>query len=297
MSKYIYIVLLSFFYLSSSGQIKISYTKPSQKETLKTEIGLLTTEIEYYRPSKRGRKIFGGLVSYDSLWRTGANINTKLSFDHNVIFGNAEVPAGTYTLFTIPGQDYWEIILHTEYSKYGAPEVIEEENVVSRFSVRPVKVDRPLEVLQLYFTEVTASSAVLNLAWENVIVPMELTVPVQQILTDKLFKSHVTHLSNLYAASYELSNAVGEHALGVATIDKVIFEIENNSDLDAYLKAISRQSLLLSAYSVKAQIYANAKDYTTAIHHAEEGIKVSQERGLPNFENHLKRLIKEWRLK
>lgn len=109
-------IILSLFVLTISAQEQKKLLSPkanSENEHIK---------ISYGQPSKRGRVIFGGLVPYDSVWRTGANEATEITFKHDAIFGGKKVKAGTYSLFTIPSKDYWEVILNKQLGQWGAYE-------------------------------------------------------------------------------------------------------------------------------------------------------------------------------
>lgn len=109
-------IILSLFILGTSAQEQKKLLSPkvsSENEYIK---------ITYGQPSKRGRIIFGGLVPLDSVWRTGANEATEITFKHDAIFGGKKVKAGTYTLFTIPSKDYWEVILNKQLGQWGAYE-------------------------------------------------------------------------------------------------------------------------------------------------------------------------------
>jgi len=109
-------IILSLFVLATSAQEQKKLLSP--KATSENE----HIKITYGQPSKRGRVIFGGLVPLDSVWRTGANEATEITFKHDAIFGGKKVKAGTYTLFTIPSKEYWEVILNKQLGQWGAYE-------------------------------------------------------------------------------------------------------------------------------------------------------------------------------
>src|SRR5262249_37338439 len=89
----------------------VQFPQASQHATVKQRVGLTDIEVDYSRPNKNKREIFGGLVPWDKVWRTGANAATKIKFSDGVTLGDKEVPAGEYALFTIPKADEWTIIL------------------------------------------------------------------------------------------------------------------------------------------------------------------------------------------
>src|SRR5690606_15046377 len=95
--------------------------------------------IEYSRPSIKGREIYGNLVPFNVLWRTGANARTNITFSTDAVVGGKSLSKGTYALFTIPGQQEWEIIFYTEYQGGGAPQELENDKVAARFKAKAIK--------------------------------------------------------------------------------------------------------------------------------------------------------------
>ena len=123
-------------------------------------------EVEYERPSARGRKIFGGLVPYDKVWRTGAGYATKLRFSHPVGIANQQVPAGTYTLLSIPKPDTWTLILNTDTTLYGAYDYVEEKDIL-RFEIPTQQSNRFYETLTIEI-DVEPYTAELYISWTSV---------------------------------------------------------------------------------------------------------------------------------
>src|SRR5664279_4924508 len=148
---------------------------PSPACTLKQRVGLTDIEIVYSRPGVKGRTIFGGLVPYDKVWRTGANNATKITFSTPVKINGAEIPAGTYALFTIPGENEWTIIINKGAAQWGAFQYDEKADVV-RVKATPVKLAETIETFTIEFNHIADESAVLNLVWEKTVVPIKLEV-------------------------------------------------------------------------------------------------------------------------
>jgi len=123
-------------------------------------------KIVYGQPLKKGRVTFGELVPYDKVWRTGANEGTEITFTKDVLFGDKELKAGTYTLFTMPGKDKWVVYLNSVLGQWGEYEYSEEKNVLS-FETAPHSSSKMFEALIFSFTEATAG-ADLNFNWDNV---------------------------------------------------------------------------------------------------------------------------------
>ena len=115
---------------------KIDFPLPSPQASVSQRVGLTDIQVSYHRPGAKGRVVFGGLVPYDHVWRTGANDATKISFSTPVKFNGTEIPAGTYELFTIPGKTEWTVIIHKNMSQWGAYSY-DEKNDVARIKATP----------------------------------------------------------------------------------------------------------------------------------------------------------------
>ncbi len=156
---------------------KVDFPAPSPACTLKQRIGLTDIEVDYSRPGVKGRTIFGSLVPYGQVWRTGANAATKITFSTPVKLNGTDIPAGTYALFTIPGEGEWTIIINKGATQWGAFQYDEKADVV-RFKATPVTLSKPMETFVIEFTDIRDESARLNLAWENTLVPIQFEVDV-----------------------------------------------------------------------------------------------------------------------
>jgi hypothetical protein len=121
--------------------------------------------ISYSRPSMRGRKIFGELVPYGQVWRTGANAATTLKTDANLTIGGAAVPAGTYTLYTIPTEKKWTLIINKETGQWGTK--YDEKQDLTRVEMKTSKNASPTEQFTISFDQTNANAAVLKLDWAD----------------------------------------------------------------------------------------------------------------------------------
>ena len=110
MKKY-FITSFTFLLISFISFSQIQTPQPSLSSTLIQKVGLIDVKIEYSRPSMRGRQIFGGLIPYNEVWRTGANQNSKITFSDDVRIGASKLSKGTYSIYTRPSLDSWELIL------------------------------------------------------------------------------------------------------------------------------------------------------------------------------------------
>ncbi len=133
-----------------------------------------TASVAYGQPSKRGREIFGGLEPYGKVWRTGANEATEITFKRDVTFGGARVKAGTYTLFTIPGEKTWTVILNSSLKQWGAYQYEKiKGNDVAKVTVEAGTNPEVVEKLTLSFKPVGTAEH-LVIAWDKTRVEVEI---------------------------------------------------------------------------------------------------------------------------
>ncbi len=148
---------------------------PSPRIETTQRIGLTDFTLDYSRPSIKDREIFGGLVPYDEVWRTGANASTKISFNQDIIMGGEAVKAGTYGLYTIPGEEEWTVILSNDSELWGAGGYTEENDAL-RVTIKPDNSRDIMESMLIYFDHLRNDSAHLVIHWDSayVAVPIDL---------------------------------------------------------------------------------------------------------------------------
>ncbi len=151
-------VLLACLSLMSSVNAQINGPRLSPSEKIETTIGMVEVELIYSRPSMRNRKIFGALVPFNEIWRTGANLNTKITFSEDVRVGNQSLAAGSYSIFSIPSQTSWEIYFHKELNDYGAPKSLISENILATLIVKPMMLSDQVETFGFSFNEIPTYS-------------------------------------------------------------------------------------------------------------------------------------------
>jgi hypothetical protein len=166
--------------LFAAGQ-SIKTPAASTGQTVKQEFGLTSIELNYSRPNMKGRTIFGDLVPYGAVWRTGANNATTISFADEVIIGDKKVPAGKYGLLTIPNAGSWTIIL-TKQLDVTSPAAYKQDQDVVRVSAAPVALPFSLETFTLMFANVAASSVDLMIIWDQTAV----TLPIKMDVDSKV---------------------------------------------------------------------------------------------------------------
>jgi len=160
---------------------KIEFPEASQRAVVKQRVGLTDVEIDYSRPNKNDREIFGGLVPYGKGWRTGANAPTKIKFSDAVKLEDKEIPAGEYALLTIPTASEWTVIFSKDAKLQSAADY-KQENDAARITVKPEMLPVVVETFTIALTDVKGASATLNLIWDKTRVPIKLmTDDVEQV--------------------------------------------------------------------------------------------------------------------
>ena len=157
--------------------------RPSPKSVLTQTIGFTDMTITYSRPAARGRKIFGALVPYGQVWRTGANEATTISFSDDVTINGQALPKGTYSLHTIPGKDSWTIIFNKVADQWGSFNYDQSKDAL-RVTAKPHG-DEFNELMTFSIPKVTADEATVEIKWTNVAVPLTVaTGTTQKVLAD-----------------------------------------------------------------------------------------------------------------
>jgi len=176
-------ILLAGLFLSASilSEAQLKTPAPSPVQNLRQDFGLGTIELSYSRPGVRGRKVYGDLLPYGQVWRTGANSATTISFTDEVIVGGKKVPAGKYGLLTIPGAKQWIVIL-TKQTNVTSPADYNAEQDVVRVNVSTTKSKTSTETFTLSIQDIKPTSCNLVMSWEK----RSLSLPIQTDIETKI---------------------------------------------------------------------------------------------------------------
>ncbi len=171
---------------ASLAQIKTPAPSPTGK--ISQAVGLINVDVEYSRPSKKGRKIFGDLVPFGEIWRTGANASTKVTFSDKAQVGSISLDKGTYALYTIPGEKEWTIIFYSNTSYWGTPDAKEfkEEEVAARFNVPAKATSSSVETFTIEIGNLRNDGADLFIMWDNTVVAIPITVDTDSKVMDAI---------------------------------------------------------------------------------------------------------------
>lgn len=174
---------------SITVEAQINTPAPSPAAKLMQTVGLTEVSIDYSRPSMRGRKVFGNLVPFDQLWRTGANGYTLVTFDSDVTIGGKEVKAGTYSIFTKPGASAWEVFFYTDTVGGGTPSNWEESKVVAQLTAPVYPIEMPIETFTISIDDVTSNGANIGIMWENTYIAIPFTVGTDATVMNSIDKA------------------------------------------------------------------------------------------------------------
>ncbi len=164
---------------SQESQAQAKFPPASSTTKIEQGIGIKKVSLVYQRPNINGRTIFGGLVPFDQVWRTGANSIPAITFEEDVILAGHKVPAGTYGLFTIPTKGDWTVILSKNVEQWGAYQYNQSEDFL-RFQAKSKQLSDKVETFTITFENVKQTGADLTLAWENTKVSFPIVVNQSQ---------------------------------------------------------------------------------------------------------------------
>lgn len=162
--------------------------RTNSRAVIQQTIASTLVEVRYNRPNKKGREVFGHFISYDAVWRTGADEATTIYFSTPISLSGHPLDSGRYELFTIPGENEWQIILQEHQQQWGSYRYNEEKDVL-RFSVAPKQLRSTLETFTISIDQIGADCATLHLAWDKTIVPIDLKVDLRSTVIPELEKT------------------------------------------------------------------------------------------------------------
>ena len=269
---------------SSNYFAQIETPQPSPAAKISQSVGMNTIDIEYSRPLKRDRVIFGDLVPYDQMWRTGANKNPMLTTDDIMIFGNDTLQPGTYALFTKPMKDKaWEVYIYTDTENWGTPENWDDAKVAIKTNAMVTSLSNVMESFTISIDNVDMDAAELSFAWDKTKASVKFNVP-----TDDRVRANIKSVMSgpsagdyYKAADYYLSQKT-ELELALEYMDKALALRDDQPFW--YLRK-------------KALIQAELGDYKGAIKTAKLSLEGAKEANYESYVKSNEASIEEWRKK
>jgi len=275
------LLILMAFTMAYSVNAQIETPQPSPFSKIEQKVGLTDVTLEFSRPAMRGRTIFGDLVPYDKLWRTGANANTKITFSDDVVIDGTTLKAGDYAIFTKPGKTAWEVIFYTDASNWGTPRNWDDTKVAAKTTAKVYEMPMEIETFTIGFDDLSNNSAVIGMIWENVYVGVKFEVPTDKAVTASIKKAMSGPGANDYysAAVYYLQEGKDINK-AKKWIGKAV-EMTKDKPRFWYLR---QQSL----------IHAKAGDKSGAIAAAKKSLAGAEKAGNADYVKMNKESLAEW---
>lgn len=247
--------LLSF---GATAQLKVP--APSPVQSIKQAFGLSDVSIEYSRPSAKGRVIFGDLVSYGKIWRTGANNATKITFVDDVKIEGNDLKAGSYAVYSIPNKDTWEIMFYKDLTLGGDVASYKQENEVLRVKIKPTAISNNVESFTINFADLKSNSMSVELLWEKTRVAFTVTTDIDAKIMKNIENTVIKDARPYYqAANYYYEN------------DK-----DMKQALEWAVKATEQNPKAYWVMALKGKIQVKSKDSKGAVESANKVIEMAK---------------------
>ncbi|MFN5630016.1 MAG: DUF2911 domain-containing protein [Bacteroidota bacterium] len=257
----LFFLAITFYGLNLVAQT-LKIPAPSPTQTIKQNFALSEITVEYSRPSAKGRVVFGDVVPFGSIWRTGANSSTKITFGEDVKMEGKNVSAGTYAVYTIPNKDSWEIMLYKDLTLGGEVSDYKIENEVARVKVAPSAMPLKTETFTINFADITPTSVKLEMIWETTKVSVNLSSEIDE----KVMKNIEAALSPTDKRPYYSAAS---------------YYYDNNKDMKQALEWVTKATEINPkaywVFHLKAKIQLKLKDIDGAIKTAEQSILLAKE--------------------
>ncbi len=268
--------------LAMQANAQIQTPQASLKAEIEQSVGLTNVDVEYFRPAKKGRLVFGDLVPYGKVWRTGANQNTTVEFNTDTEIDGKNLPAGKYALYTVPKAESWDVIFYKTTDNWGLPKAWNESDVVLKTSVRPETLTKDVEYFTIAVNPKNNDEGTLDVSWEKTIVHIPFKVPTHKLAMESI-NSNIN--ANSKASDYY---AAGVYLYSVNQDLKKSLEYIN--------KAISMQDGEAPFYMLrqKSLVQAATGDKKGAIETANKSLKASEQAGNDDYNKMNRNSILEW---
>jgi Protein of unknown function (DUF2911) len=200
MKKSFFVCIAITLLIIHNSEAQVKFPPPSPMQVIKQEFGLGNIELTYSRPGAKGRRVFGDLVPYGKLWLTGANAATKIFFSEPVEIIGKKIDTGTYVLYTIPGEETWEVILNKGIKNQGTDGYKESEDIV-RFKVDPIKTKTKIELFTIQFAAIKPESCELQLMWEKKLIVILIATSVKEKIRAQIDAAMLTEKKPYWQAA------------------------------------------------------------------------------------------------
>lgn len=277
MKKLVFFLFAGLLCFSLEAQLQTPQPSPTSK--LHQTVGLTDVTVEYSRPSMRGRAVFGNLVPYDALWRTGANKNTTITFSDDVTLEGKELKAGSYAIFTRPGEAVWEVTFYSDTNNWGTPGEWDASKVAAVVKTEVQEMPMPVETFTITIDDLHNNGATLGMLWENTYVGVKFEVPTMAKASKSIEAVMAGPGANDYYAAASYYFAEGKD------LPKAKEWIS---------KAVSMNEKGFWMMRMQSLILAKMGDKKGAIEAARRSMAVAEEAGNSDYVKLNKDSLKEW---
>jgi len=276
------LLIAATLFVAAQVNAQIKTPQASLKSEIDQAVGLTNVSVDYFRPAKKGRLVFGDLVPYGKMWRTGANQNTVIEIDTDIEINGKNLPAGKYSLFTLPKAESWDVIIYKTTDNWGLPQKWNDSDVVMRTSVKPETLNKDVEYFTIDVTPQNNEQGTIDISWEKTIVHVPFKVPTHKIA-----------MESINSSINENSKAADYYAAGV-------YLFTSNTDvkkaLDFVNKSIAMQNGDAPFYMLrqKSLIQAANGDKKGAVETAKKSLEASEKAGNEDYVKMNRNSILEW---
>ena len=267
--KKLFTILLILTSFTSYSQLKTP--SASTASEIEQVVGLTEIEIDYNRPSKKGRNIFGNLVPYGKIWRTGANSGTEISFSTDVTINGQNIKEGTYSIFSIPNKDSWEIILYADTDLWSVPRNWDETKIIFQSNFKTnINNGKSVETFTISFDNITNNDFDLVFSWDDTYVIVPINVPTRSLVDNQIksIMSDNPKSSDYYSAAVYYLQENNKLDVALDWMNKAIDMIENprffqlrQFSLILAANGKYREAIKVAKKSLELSIQANNQDY------------------------------------
>lgn len=274
------ILLFSVFALTLGVQAQIETPQASPAQKIEQKAGLTDITLEYSRPSMRGRAIFGNLVPFDKLWRTGANNNTVITFSEEVTIGGTTLKAGSYAIFSKPGVSSWDVYFYSDTGNWGLPPSWDESKVAAKVNVPTVPLTMDKETFTISFEKITNDSVELGITWAKTYVGVPISLSTDKVVMSNINRAMAGPQANdYYAAAVYYFEAGKDIQQAKAWIDQAL--------------SMAKEPMYWQLRQ-KSLIYAKAGDKAGAIAAAKESLELAKKAKNDDYIALNTKSLKEW---
>lgn len=276
------LLLAATLFVAMQVNAQIKTPQASLKAEVDQAVGLTNVSVDYFRPAKKGRLVFGDLVPYGKMWRMGANQNTIIEVDTDIEINGKNLPAGKYSLYTLPKAESWDVIVYKTTDNWGLPKEWVESNVALKTTVKPETLNKDVEYFTINVTPQNNEQGTLDISWEKTIVHVPFKVPTHKIAMESINDNinNNAKASDYYAAGVYLFTSNTDVKRALEYVDKSLAMQEG----DAPFYMLRQKSLIQAANG----------DKKGAVETAKKSLEASEKAGNEDYVKMNRNSILEW---